>query len=50
MLGDSWVRDVLGAVAAGIPAIWIAGDRVLPEALPRVTSVSHLREVRSRIG
>jgi putative hydrolase of the HAD superfamily len=31
MVGDSWERDVIGAISAGIRAIWISHGSALPE-------------------
>lgn len=32
MVGDSWDRDVKGALAAGISAVWVARGRPVPDA------------------
>ena len=40
MVGDSWERDVQGALAAGMRAVWISGGRPAPERDARV-SVAH---------
>ncbi len=48
MVGDSWERDILGALGAGLSAVWVAGGRPPPESLPEVTvvdSVAHLAEL-----
>jgi putative hydrolase of the HAD superfamily len=34
MVGDSWERDIEGAVAAGLPSVWIASGRPPPVAVP----------------
>jgi putative hydrolase of the HAD superfamily len=34
MIGDSWQRDVLGALGAGIPAIWLTPRAAPPPAMP----------------
>lgn len=39
MLGDSWERDVLGGLGAGMSAVWIADGRPVPEHRPRVAVV-----------
>ena len=39
MVGDSWERDVLGALGAGMSAVWIADGRPAPEELAGVTVV-----------
>lgn len=36
MVGDSWQRDVEGALCAGVRPIWVAGGRPLPESNPNV--------------
>jgi putative hydrolase of the HAD superfamily len=40
MVGDSWERDVQGALAAGMRAVWISGGRPAPDTDARV-SVAH---------
>ena len=45
MVGDSWERDVLGARAAGMRAIWIADGRTAPGDDPQVTVVDSVREL-----
>ena len=45
MVGDSWERDVLGALGAGMSAIWIADGRPLPEELGDVTVVDRISEL-----
>lgn len=37
MVGDSWDRDVNGALASGVSAVWIGGGRPVPEVRPGVT-------------
>lgn len=39
MIGDSWERDVLGALGAGMAAVWIADGRPVPEKLDAVSVV-----------
>ena len=39
MVGDSWERDVLGALGAGMSAVWIADGRPVPEHRDRVVAV-----------
>jgi FMN phosphatase YigB (HAD superfamily) len=39
MVGDSWERDVLGGLGAGMSAVWIADGRPVPEHRPRVAVV-----------
>jgi len=42
MVGDSWERDIEGAVEVGMSAVWIARGRALPGPLPGVTAVDHV--------
>jgi HAD superfamily hydrolase (TIGR01549 family) len=48
MVGDSWDRDIKGALAAGISAVWIAGERPVPDAtldviaIPSVGALAHV--------
>jgi putative hydrolase of the HAD superfamily len=46
MVGDSWERDVLGAVGVGMSAVWLAGGRPVPAALPGVTVVESVGDLR----
>ncbi len=45
MVGDSWGRDVLGALGAGMAAVWVAGGRAAPATLPDVTVVDNVGEL-----
>jgi putative hydrolase of the HAD superfamily len=45
MVGDSWERDVLGALGAGLSAVWVAGGRTPPEELVGVTVVDTVGEL-----
>jgi putative hydrolase of the HAD superfamily len=45
MVGDSWERDVIGALGAGMRAVWIADGRTAPDTDPRVTVVDSVREL-----
>ena len=45
MVGDSWERDVEGALATGMTAVWIADGRPAPAEDPRVTVVDSVREL-----
>jgi len=45
MVGDSWERDVVGALDSGMTAYWIAGGRPVPASDPRVTVVDSVREL-----
>ncbi len=40
MVGDSWERDVTGALSAGMRAVWISHGRAAPSSDPRI-SVAH---------
>ena len=37
MVGDSWERDVTGALAAGMRAVWISHGRTPPFSDARMT-------------
>ena len=45
MVGDSWERDVVGALDVGMRAVWIADGRPAPRPDPRVTVVDSVREL-----
>jgi putative hydrolase of the HAD superfamily len=45
MVGDSWERDVEGALATGMTAVWIADGRHAPAEDPRVTVVDSVQEL-----
>jgi len=45
MVGDSWERDVLGGIGAGMAAVWIANGRPVPEQLDRVVAVNSVLEL-----
>jgi len=45
MVGDSWERDVEGALAAGMSAVWIADGRTPPDDLDRVTVIDSVVEL-----
>jgi putative hydrolase of the HAD superfamily len=40
MVGDSWERDVTGALSVGMRAVWISHGRAAPDTDPRL-SVAH---------
>jgi HAD superfamily hydrolase (TIGR01549 family) len=40
MVGDSWERDILGALSAGMRAVWVSHGRTPPGADRRVSVVS----------
>ena len=46
MVGDSWERDVRGAVSAGITPIWVAAGRAVPETLAGVRVISSVGALR----
>jgi putative hydrolase of the HAD superfamily len=46
MVGDSWERDVVGALGVGMTAVWVAGGRPPPETHPDVTVVDSVAELR----
>jgi len=48
MVGDSWERDVVGALDAGMSAVWISGGRPVPEKRPNVAAVSGVAELIGR--
>ncbi len=45
MVGDSWERDVTGALATGMRAVWISHGRPLPRPDPQVTVAIGPRDV-----
>ena len=45
MVGDSWERDVVGALSAGMTAFWIADGRQPPGEDARVTVIDSVREL-----
>jgi len=45
MVGDSWERDVEGALAAGMSAVWIADGRTPPSQHPRLTVIDSVVEL-----
>ena len=50
MVGDSWERDVLGGLGAGMSAVWIADGRTAPEELPLVTVIDSVVELVDLLG
>lgn len=44
MVGDSWERDVMGARAAGMEAIWLCRGGASPEEQDTIASLGELRE------
>ncbi|MDA8057327.1 MAG: HAD family hydrolase [Actinomycetota bacterium] len=45
MVGDNWDRDVRGALASGMAAVWIAGGRPVPDPDPGVPAATSIAEV-----
>ncbi len=45
MVGDSWERDILGAVNAGMSAVWIASGRPAPGHHQRVATVDNIENL-----
>ena len=50
MVGDSWERDVLGGLGAGMSAVWIADGRTPPADLSGVTVIDSVRELVDVLG
>ena len=50
MVGDSWERDVEGALAAGMTAVWIADGRTPPAEYPGVTVVDSVRDLPAALA
>jgi putative hydrolase of the HAD superfamily len=48
MVGDSWERDVLGALGVGMTAVWVAGGRPTPDSRPGVSVVDRVGELAGR--
>jgi len=47
MIGDSWERDVIGAVNAGMSAVWLSSARPTPEDVTRVTVAEGIDAIAS---
>jgi len=45
---DSWERDIIGALDAGLSAVWISAGRPQPEKRPNVTAVKAVGELVGR--
>ncbi|MFZ0215331.1 MAG: HAD-IA family hydrolase, partial [Candidatus Dormiibacterota bacterium] len=45
MAGDSWSRDIEGALGAGLAAVWVAGQRTRPEPRPGVRVIASVAEL-----
>jgi len=45
MVGDSWERDVIGALGAGMRAVWISDGRSPPDTDPRVRVIHSVRDL-----
>jgi putative hydrolase of the HAD superfamily len=50
MVGDSWERDIEGAVGVGMSAVWVTRGRALPGPLPGVTAVDHVGAIVDLTG
>ena len=50
MVGDSWERDVQGALSAGMSAVWISGGRPVPDPELEVVAVPSLAEIDSALS
>lgn len=50
MVGDNWARDVEGARAAGLRAIWVSGGRARPEQGSGAATVSSVAEVPTMLA
>jgi putative hydrolase of the HAD superfamily len=50
MVGDSWVRDIEGALAAGLPSVWIASGRPAPAAQEGVTVIESMAQLADALG
>ena len=50
MVGDSWERDVVGAVSSGLSAVWIASGRPAPEQMEGVAVVDSIEELVSALS
>ena len=50
MVGDSWARDVQGARAAGLGAIWIGAGRAAPEPTTEVAAVASIGELPAMLA
>ena len=49
MVGDSWERDVLGGLGAGMSAVWIAGGRPVPEHRQGVVVVDSVLQLEDAL-
>jgi putative hydrolase of the HAD superfamily len=49
MVGDSWERDVLGGLHAGMAAVWIADGRPVPEHRDRVVVVDSVLDLEAAL-
>ena len=45
MVGDNWDRDIHGALASGVAAIWVAGGRPVPEPALGVPVAASIADV-----
>ncbi len=50
MVGDSWARDIEGALAAGHPPVWIASGRPVPAPQEGVTVIESIAELAEALA
>jgi putative hydrolase of the HAD superfamily len=50
MVGDSWERDVVGAVGVDMSAVWVSRGRTHPGELPGVAVVEHVGQIGELSG
>jgi len=50
MVGDSWKRDIEGAIGAGMSAIWIASGRLAPSLLKQVRMIASIQELPAALA
>jgi putative hydrolase of the HAD superfamily len=50
MVGDSWARDIEGALAAGLPSVWIASGRPVPAPQEGVTVIESIDQLADALG
>jgi putative hydrolase of the HAD superfamily len=50
MIGDSWERDVEGALSCALPAVWIASGRPAPARREGVTVIETIEELPELLG
>lgn len=45
MVGDSWDRDIIGAISVGMSAVWISSGRSTPAPIKEVTVIERINEL-----